>query len=280
MEKDENMNESYEDRRKRLTAVYLDTMSMIEKDVVLSNAVKESASRTKFYLVGALPRPQGTSSKNTIVTVTGNRSFQAAIQLKKRNPEKRIAVLNFASATSPGGGVTTGSSAQEESLCRCSTLYPLLNRKLLWDKYYEPNEKMDNALHTDACIYTPGVKIIKSDTNQPERLPQSEWIDVDVITCAAPSFRFIDPIEPKALLELHLERGRKILNVALDNKAESLVLGAFGCGAFRNDPDVVASAYAQLMQEYQGAFDEVEFAIFYWGNEVKNYEAFKKALKA
>lgn len=280
MEKDENMNESYEDRRKRLTAVYLDTMSMIEKDVVLSNAVKESASRTKFYPVGALPRPQGTSSKNTFVTVTGNRSFQAAIQLKKRNPEKRIAVLNFASATSPGGGVTTGSSAQEESLCRCSTLYPLLNRKLLWDKYYEPNEKMDNALHTDACIYTPGVKIIKSDTNQPERLPQSEWIDVDVITCAAPSFRFIDPIEPKALLELHLERGRKILNVALDNKAESLVLGAFGCGAFRNDPDVVASAYAQLMQEYQGAFDEVEFAIFYWGNEVKNYEAFKKALKA
>ena len=133
-------------------------------------------------------------------------------------------------------------------------------------------------MSTDACIYTPGVKIIKSDTDQPERLPESDWVDVDVITCAAPSFRHATPLDDDALYQLHLKRGRQILNVALANGVDCLVLGAFGCGAFMNDPKVVASAYKQLMEEYRGAFDEVEFAVFYWGKEVENYEAFKSVL--
>ena len=272
------MKESRQERRARMVSVYKDTMAMIKENSELALAVKESKRGTKFYSAEPLERPSTDCGKASFVTVTGNRSFQAAQQLRARYPEKRIAVLNFASATSPGGGVKSGSSAQEESLCRCSTLYPLLNCKSLKEKYYDINREHENILHTDACIYTPGVKIIKSDTDHPERLPESDWVDVDVITCAAPSFRYVEPISDEALFQLHLKRGRQILNVALENKVDCLVLGAFGCGAFMNDPDVVAGVYAQLMKEYQGAFDEVEFAAFYWGNEVRNFEAFKKAL--
>lgn len=272
------MIESRSKRRARLVAVYKDTMAMIEESRELTSAVEKSKSGTKFYSAEPMERPNVDCSRKTVVTVTENRTFQAAVQLKARHPDKRIAVLNFASAVSPGGGVTSGSSAQEESLCRCSTLYPLLNREELWDSYYNCNRVKRNGLHTDACIYTPGVKIIKSDTDHPERLPEGEWTDVDVITCAAPDLNHIFSISDEELLQLHLNRGRKILNVALENGVDCIVLGAFGCGAFMNDPHVVAKAYAQLMEEYRGSFDEVEFAIFYWGKEVENYETFKKTL--
>lgn len=272
------MKESREDRRERMVAVYRDTMNMIKESSKLSEAVQQSIQGTKFYPAEAIPRPNTNCTKQTVITVTGNRSFQAASQLKARHPQKKVTVLNFASATSPGGGVTTGSSAQEESLCRCSTLYPLLSRKYLWDKYYKENRVHQDPLHTDACIYTPDVVIIKSDVDHPERLPEHDWAKVDVLTCAAPSFRYVDPISNEALLQLHLKRGRQILNVALENGTDCLVLGAFGCGAFKNDPNVVANAYAQLMKEYHGAFDEVEFAVFYWGKEIQNFETFKKIL--
>lgn len=154
----------------------------------------------------------------------------------------------------------------------------MLNRRNLRERYYSFHYDRADCLYTDACIYSPGIKVIKTDANQPERLSANEWTTVDVITCAAPNFRNVNPLPDDALRELHLKRGRRILDVALDNGVDSLVLGAFGCGAFRNDPKIVASAYAQLMQEYGQAFDEVEFAIFYMGNEIANYEAFRNAL--
>ena len=272
------MKESRNARRTRMVTVFQDTMSMINEHQTLTDAVEKSKQGTKFYTSSPIARPSTDNSKSTNITVTSNRTFQAAQQIKKRHSEKRVTVLNFASATSPGGGVTSGSSAQEESLCRCSTLYPLLITKSLRDKYYGYNKKNRNALHTDACIYTPTVKIIKSDVDHPERLPESEWTDVDVITCAAPDLGYVESISDEDLLQIHLSRGRQILNVALENGTDCIVLGAFGCGAFMNDPQIVAKAYAQLMQEYKGAFDEVEFAVFYWGKESVNYEAFKNAL--
>ena len=89
-------------------------------------------------------------------------------ELKRRNCKnciRRKKTLSFASATRPGGGVKNGSSAQEESLCRCSTLYPTIDSGRFWERYYNVNrEKKDNR-HTDACIYSPGVIICKTDGN-------------------------------------------------------------------------------------------------------------------
>lgn len=111
------------------------------------------------------------------------------MRLSDTYPGRKIAVLNFASATKPGGGVINGSSAQEESLCRCSTLYPTLDRRFLWQSYYDVNRAAGDVLHTDACIYSPGIVICKTDENFPERMPQEDWVTVDVISCAAPNLR-------------------------------------------------------------------------------------------
>ena len=266
------------DRRARLVSIFEDTISMINKEVSLTEAIERSIAGTKFYSEQESPSVEKALGRKMTVSVTDHRTLQAAELMFARNPAKRVAVLNFASATTPGGGVTWGSSAQEECLCRCSTLYPVLDRENLWEQYYNFHRSREDRLYTDACIYSPGIKVFKSDKSFPERIPEGKWFDVDVITCAAPNFRKIEPLPDNELFELHIKRGRKILDVALDNGAECLVLGAFGCGAFRNNPYVVAKVYARLMKEYKDSFDEVEFAVFCKGFEVTNYEAFKKAL--
>lgn len=266
-----------EARRTRLAEIFKDSVEMMQAQD-LQESIKASKANTRTYFNENIEFKRPIFGKQTQVTVTNHRTFEAAGLIHERYPDKRIGVLNFASATNPGGGVVWGSSAQEESLCRCSTLYPVLNQKSLLMNYYDFHRSRQNPLYTDGCIYTPSVKVIKSDTDYPERLDSTKFFNVDVITCAAPNLRHADPISDAELERLHLKRGRRILDVAVENKIDCLVLGAFGCGAFRNNPQIVARVYAKLMEEFKGAFDFVEFAVFYWGNEITNYQAFKDAL--
>ena len=94
---------------------------------------------------------------------------------------KKVCVLNFASATNPGGGVVNGSSAQEECICRCTTLYPCLNNDDLWTSFYVPHCKATNPLYNNDCIYTPDVCVFKSDPNFPKPLPRNEWWKVNIL---------------------------------------------------------------------------------------------------
>lgn len=274
------VTETRDERKARLVNVFRDTLSMIDESDTLKASVEWSRALTRFYAECDFPAVHKQLGKRARISVTNHRTFEAAGLLTAQNPGKRIAVLNFASATTPGGGVKGGSGAQEESLCRCSTLYPVLSQKELFSKYYEFHRYRNDPqrLYSDACIYSPDIQVIKSDGNTPERLPENQWFKADVITCAAPNFRNATPLPDTELYNLHLKRGRKILDVALAGGAECLVLGAFGCGAFRNNPEIVARAYAALMEEYREAFDTVEFAVFYFGNEVTNFNAFQKAL--
>ena len=223
------------------------------------------------------PNPQYSLS----VTVSPCRTFETAGKLKTDMPEERVAVLNFASATSPGGGVKNGARAQEESLCRCSTLYPCLSTDKLWKGYYGFHRENWNICYSDSVIYTPDVLVIKSDINIPERLPQEKWFKTDVITCAAPNLRR----SPNALssseqFQVHCERARRILSSAAIGGATVLVLGAFGCGAFSNIPEAVAEAYKTVLHEFEGYFKKVEFAVFCSSTEERNYSAFKSAFSA
>ena len=155
------------DRRSRLAEIFQDTLQFCGTDRLLAEAIEKTRKSTVLYDEGKAPSFPKEKAKAGIVSVTKSRTFEAAIRLSRENPGKRIAVLNFASATNPGGGVVNGSSAQEECLCRCSTLYPTLNRSVLWEGYYNVNRAAGNVLHTDACIYTPGIVICKTDTDYP-----------------------------------------------------------------------------------------------------------------
>ena len=268
--------------------VFEDTLNYIKENTLLTESINYSIKKTRIY--NSPPKEVNKISKAGKVSVTQSRTFEAAVRLSKNYPNKRIGVLNFASATTPGGGVTSGSSAQEESLCRCSTLYPVLNHEILLNAYYFRNIMLKNPLHDDTVIYTPDIVICKTDTISPVKLSEKDFVKVDVLSCAAPNLReyptnkynhsdgdHID-IDDEKLYQIHLSRGKQILDVALFHNIDVLVLGAFGCGAFRNDPRIVAKAYKELLKEYSQYFEEIEFAIYCSKYDQENYEIFKSIL--
>lgn len=268
------------DRRSYLISVFDDTLRRINEDVSLRMAQQQSIAEQKIILGTdsvILPSPRFENTADVIVTPY--RTFEAAAQYKGQ----RVCVLNFASSTNPGGGVTHGSSAQEECLCRCSTLYNCLNTRAMWDGFYTPHRKSGNSLHNDDIIFTPNVQVLKDDDYKV--LPQP--FAVDVITCAAPNLRqkpsntynpnegeAID-IPPQELFHLYVDRTQRIMEVAAYNNADVLILGAFGCGAFRNDPLLMARAFNCSLQHYLHHFRTVEFAVYCRPDEDINYRTFK-----
>lgn len=145
-----------------------------------------------------------------------------------------------------------------------STLYPCLNQKYLWDNYYNIHKANYDFKYSDACIYTPDITVIKTDTNIPERMERDKWFNVDVITCAAPNLRQAPSIVTfEEQYDIHCKRAVKILSAAIKGGASVLVLGAFGCGAFCNDPKAVAKTYKDVLKNFYGYFKVVEFAVFF-----------------
>lgn len=278
------------DRRTRNAEIFRDTESMYHVHEGLKNAVEQSIAGQKVILEKDVIAHEVRKESKGQVIVSGKRTLEASESYAKQG--KRVCVLNFASATNPGGGVIWGSSAQEEALCRCSTLYPCLNTKEMWNQFYEPHREANNPLYNDDCIFTPEVKVFKSDKIFPERLPENEWWNVDVITCAAPNLRSIPSnwmnpnagnrcaeISDENLKKLHTSRIQRIFDVAMANKAEVLILGAFGCGAFRNPPELVAGVFAEFTEKYRKYFDTIEYAVCYIEHESVNYKVFKEAMK-
>lgn len=279
-------------------AIFDDTLDYIDNTPALTEAVQATQARTVCYdpkprpALHPIPTNPATPPEHTAWEVSTWRSFEAARRLQEQyGSDQSICVLNFASALNPGGGVTRGSSAQEEALCRCSTLYPCLTTDACMKQFYQFHRARHDARYTDACIYTPGIRVIKTDTSSPERLPPEQWLTVNVITCAAPNLRprpnnAMNPgsdqaavMSPEELLRLHKSRAQKILTVAAENGNTIVVLGAFGCGAFKNDPYVVAQAYSEVAPAFDGHFVAIHFAVYCPPSNQTNYRAFQRAFK-
>lgn len=269
--------------------IFRNTEKMCNENSRLKESIRKARDGQKLILAGE-PLPSFDRSRYTdrvSLTLSKKRTLEAAAAYKNM----RVAVHNFASATNPGGGVTKGSTAQEECLCRCSALYEMLNTKEMWDGFYNPHRAASDPVHNDDIIYTPGVVVFKIDTSAPVTMPESEWYEVDVITCAAPNLRD-NPSNPynqndgvrkvkisdKELLEIHEKRLRRILDVAAYNDDEVVILGAFGCGAFQNKPEVVARAAANVIGDYLNAFRIIEFAVYCSPRDLRNYDVFKRVI--
>lgn len=278
------------DRRAKNAEIFRDTEHLYKNNQTLKEVVQHSINSQKLILASDNVEYEATDGRAGKVVVSGKRTLEASQTYAKQG--KHVCVLNFASATNPGGGVVHGSSAQEEAICRCSTLYPCLNTRKMWNEFYTPHRNADNPLYNDDCIFTSGVKVFKSDINFPELLQEAEWWDVDVITCAAPNLRNIpsNRMNPNAgsrkadityegLQALHTARIQRIFEVAMANGGEVLILGAFGCGAFCNPPELVAEVFAKLTEKYRHNFDAIEYAVFHTEREMVNYKAFKEAME-
>ena len=148
-----------------------------------------------------------------------------------------------------------------------------------------------NPIHNDDCIYTPDVVVIKTDTANPILMPENEWYKVNMITCAAPNLREKPSnmmnsgdgdervqITDDELLAIHEKRFTRILDIALTNNNDVVILGAFGCGAFENNPSVVAAAAKNVVDKYIYAFRVIEFAVYCSPRDSHIFDVFNSVL--
>ena len=240
--------------------VMTDTKLQYETIPELKEAVKNSIE-LQFMVAQEenIDQPVADSHQTKYVC-SGKRSFEAAKDYKG----KKIAVLNFANNHSIGGSPFSA-GAQEESLCRCSTLLPCL--EAMNEPFYQKHicqfaSKEINYMGNDDLIYTPDVVVFKTDERTdpiyPKMMDPSEWYKVDVITSAAPQLRKVRTL-PANYNDVIFSRIKKILDVAAKEHAEVLILGAWGCGAFKNDINVVSGTFYSLLKNYN--FEVVEFAL-------------------
>lgn len=252
--------------------VFQKTKQMYETEPMLMEAVKNSIAKQKLYITPPeteieteVEREAKTGETNTNIVVSSKRTLEAASHYTGKT-----AVLNFASAKYPGGGVEGGANAQEEALCRISTLYPCLCDSRMWNDFYQFHRKQHNPLYSDRLIYTPDVVVFRKDDTFMNVLPKGLWWKVDVITCAAPNKSMMQ--ENANLAPEFISRFKAILAAAKANKADNIVLGAFGCGVFANDPYVVANSAKEALKEF--SFKNVEFAVYCSKWDRANFEAF------
>lgn len=283
------------DRRLNNIEIFKDTERQCNTNALLKSAIIQS--NNKQYIVCESDKLD-TDEKHKYVEpakiiVSKKRSLEAAGAYK----EMKVCVHNFASATNPGGGVTSGSNAQEEAICRCSTLYFNINDKEISEGFHYRHRKMlmsgkMDVTYNDDCIFTTGVFVFKADTSSPKTMLEKDWYQVDVITCAAPNLRehpsnAMNPnggrskavkLSEKDLFDLHVKKMKRILDIAKKENEEVVILGAFGCGAFSNSPIVVAESMAQVIKEYQYDFKVIEFAVYCSPQNTENYYVFKRIL--
>lgn len=242
----------------RLRGIARDTVTISERgsystpagSVSIADAVSRAVARTRLHLPDdPLDLPEQTGFPR--VDVTNESTLQATRRLGGD-----IACLVFASARNPGGGFLNGAQAQEESVARGSALYPCLRAA---GDFYAHHRAHDDLRYSDRVIHSPAVPVFRDDKGAllPEPYP------VSFLTAAAPNRSAILRNQPERAGDipaaLH-RRAARVLHVAAAHGHRRLVLGAWGCGVFGNDPATVADAFLTALRDNR-YFDHVVFAV-------------------
>lgn len=219
-----------------------------------------------------------TSDRLPTIEVTAETTQAAAHRLVRSEGCKDLVLLSFASARNPGGGFINGAKAQEEDLARCSGIYPCL---LTQPAYYDANREGESLLYTDNVIYSPNVPWL--------RVRNRELLDdvflASVITAPAPNagqaLRRDSQCSPAIKATLNRRAGI-VLAIARDNGHRSLLLGAWGCGVFCNDPNMVADAFGRWLEhpDFLGCFNRVVFAIYTSSRDSDTLMAFQQRFRS
>ncbi|MDT9685074.1 TIGR02452 family protein [Streptomyces sp. TRM76323] len=247
-------------------------------EVRIAELVARALDGTALHGPGPVPATPDTD-RTTRVEVTGESSTEAARRLTAAAPGDPVAVLNFASARNPGGGYLNGAQAQAEALCRASALYATLLRA---PGYYEHHRADRDPFYTDRVIHSPGVPVFRDDRGRLLDRPYT----VGFLTSPAPNAGVIRSRAPERAARIPAalaSRAERVLETAVAHGYHCLVLGAWGCGVFRNDPADVAGAFRALLTgegRFAGHFDEVVFAVLDRTHEGRTAAAFRAAFPA
>ena len=239
------------------------------EEVVWRDAVRASCDGKRSIAPDAvLPRPDRGPFPETRVQVTNETTLGASQRLVEHG--LRPLALNFANGVQPGGGFLNGARAQEEVLCRSSALH----QTLIDDSMYEEHCKRPQPDSTDWAIYSPDVPVFRTDDGTELAQPWS----LSFLTCAAP---YAPGIGQPLSGDLLKKRIHRVLAVGRAFGHSTLVLGAWGCGAFENDPHRTATDFRQaLTGDYSGAFSDVVFAIADWSPERRFLGPFRDVFAA
>jgi uncharacterized protein (TIGR02452 family) len=211
--------------------------------------VGSAVAGTRLYLP-ADELPAGVAAPGTHVEVTGESTLAAARRLGGD-----VAALVFASARNAGGGFLNGAQAQEESVARSSALYPCLRAA---GDFYAFHRAHAELTYSDRVIYSPAVPVFRDDKATLLTKPYP----VTFLTSAAPNLSAIRGNQPELAAEVPAvlrRRAARVLAVAAAHGHRRLVLGAWGCGVFGNDPVTVAEAFAAALTRYP--MEHVVFAV-------------------
>lgn len=260
------------DEQKALRAeAFFDTLKLLEKEDIKK---KLENSRTRLYREDKEIEIEKQNRRGEILVL------KTSTLNASKNFKDKVCILNFASATNPGGGVKNGSNAQEESICRVTSLYKELSTQFLFDNFYMYHRERKNTLYTDRIIYSENVLVLKEDFAPYNTFSEDSQRFINVITSPAPNIRNLQGIKEEELLDILTSRIIRILEVAIENKNTNIVLGAFGCGAFGNPPKIVAKAFKNVLfdKNYRRYFDTIIFAILD-GKNTNNFETFESILR-
>ncbi len=224
---------------------------------------------TRHYVPGTPVTLAGERNPAPSIEVTHESTLQAAARAGDR-----AVCLNFASAKNPGGGFLGGAKAQEESLARASSLYLSL---LKAPEFYAFHRAQRDLRYSDRVIYSQNVSVFRNDKGA---LLEEPYV-TSFLTSAAPNLGAILRNQPdfaESVPEVLHRRAIRVLEVAAAHGHRTVVLGAWGCGVFRNDPAVVAEAFREALKEVD-RFDHVIFAIYDHLSGTPVYQAFADAFR-
>lgn len=269
--------DAYLKEKERLVKVFKDTRENYLNNSILKDSVENSISNYRIYDKDFISEINTIKSNGNSLIIENLTTVDAIMKYKN---DGKIMALNFASGTRPGGGVINGAKAQEESLCRASTLYKVLTEESgnIYDNFYNYN-KIFKGVSSSRCVYTPNITIFKKDDHfNNELLKENEWVNVDILTYAAPNLKNVD-VSDNDVFDIFRERIDLIFNVAKENLIDVLILGAFGCGAFHNNPVIVSKVFKELIEKYKYNFKNIIFAIpDENGEKSSNYKVFNNTL--
>jgi uncharacterized protein (TIGR02452 family) len=236
--------------------------------VDISAEIVAAKLNTTSYPPDRPARFESARSESNLIEVENETTLSAGRRLISDGFDP--AVLNFASATWPGGGFLEGARAQEEYLARSSGLYACLRG----DPMYDFHREREDSLYTNYVLYSPRVPVFRGE----DHALLEEPISIGIITSPAPNANRIPPDQQHAIEGAMRERIAKVLAVGLLHGHDAIVLGAWGCGAFGNDPKLIAGLFRERIEgEFSGAYRRIVFAIVDWSEERRIIEPFREA---
>ncbi|QNE73549.1 TIGR02452 family protein [Streptomyces finlayi] len=267
----------------RLRGIARETEAVVEagryrtpagREVSIERALTAALSGTRLYGPEPVPVAVLDTDRVTAFEVTAESSLQAAQRLTGEARGK-VGVLTYASARNPGGGYLNGAQAQEEALCRGSALYATLLRV---PDFYAHHRAERSTFYTDRVIHSPGVPVFRDDRGHLLDTPYT----VGFLTSPAPNagvIRRTAPEEADRIPAVLVRRAERVLEVAAVRGYRRLVLGAWGCGVFQNDPADVAGAFHTLLGaggRFAGHFEQIVFGILDRGPDSATRAAFTR----